>query len=72
VIELRFRRDLYSPPAVDEACEAFAALAAIDRADDDDALVLKVSPRYPKHSRRILGELQNYALAKTIDHGGAR
>ncbi|MCA9657944.1 MAG: HxsD-like protein [Myxococcales bacterium] len=71
MIELRFRRDLYAAAAVDEAAEAFAALAAIDRADDDDALVLHVTPRYPKHSRRILGELRNYALAKTIDRGGA-
>jgi len=74
VIELRFHRDLYSAKAVDETAEAFAAVAAIERSEDESAITLAVEPRYtkPAQVRRIIGELQNYALAKTIDEGPRR
>ncbi len=72
MIELSFHRDLYSERAVDEAAEAFASVADIERGQSEEAMVLRVESRYPRHERRILGQLKNYALARTIDLGGPR
>ncbi len=72
MIELSFHRDLYSELAVQEAAQAFAAVADIDSERSGEAIILRVESRYPKHERRILGELKNYVLARTIDRGGPR
>ena len=72
MIELSFHRDLYSERAVDEAVRAFASVAEIERGEGEGVVVLRVELRYPRHQRRIVGELKNYALARTIDLGGSR
>lgn len=72
MIELCFYRDLYSELAVEEAAKAFAAVADIECERSREAIVLRVESRYPRHERRILGQLKNYALARTIDRGGPR
>ncbi|MEZ4453777.1 MAG: HxsD-like protein [Nannocystaceae bacterium] len=72
MIELRFHRDLYAGEDVDAAIKAFAAVARCEQEAADDAFVVRVEPLYPKHARRIVGELGNYALARTIERGGRR
>lgn len=69
--ELRFPRDLYAGEAVDEALRAFAHLVDAEREAEGDAWVVRLSTRYAAHRRRIVGELANYALARTIERGGA-
>ena len=70
-IDLALPRDLYAGEAVDEALRAFAHLVDAEREATPEHWRLRLTPRYPAHARRIVGELANYALARTVERGGA-
>ena len=71
--ELRLHRDLYDGEAVDEAIKTFERFATIERAQDDEHWIVRLSADAPPRERRVAGELGNYALGLTIRRSkGAR
>jgi hypothetical protein len=70
VIELSFRRDLYSGAAVEEALRAFAEHAAIERIESEEAFVLRVRAPEGVDERLLSDELDNYVLGATIERRG--
>jgi len=71
MITLRFSKALYAGEAVDEALGAFSHLVRAERAATAEAWELRLTCLYPAFTRRIVGELGNFALARTIERGGA-
>ena len=67
--ELRLHRDLYRNEAVDEATEALAAYATIDRAEEPAHWVVRVTAANPERERRVAGEIANRALGLTVRSG---
>lgn len=72
VHELRFHRQLYSGEAVDQAVKAFAAFADFDLEETESHWVVRLTPRDPAHTRKLLGGLGNHALGLTVQRGGAK
>ncbi|MCL2450361.1 MAG: HxsD-like protein [Polyangiaceae bacterium] len=66
MIELRLRRPIYDAGAVAQAVHVYAAHAAIERCDDAEYSVVRVSAATPERERRVAGELGNYALGLTV------
>lgn len=64
--ELRFHRDLYRGEDVDAALKVYARFADFERAEADDAWVVRVRARGAARERAVAGELANYALGLTI------
>ena len=68
--ELRLDRELYDEAAVAEAAQVYGRFGAIERADDAQAWVVRVSHADPARERRLARELANHALGRTIERGG--
>lgn len=72
MIELRFHRELYPGNCVDEAIQVYEPFATLDRSEEPDYWVVRVSSSSTSRERRIAGELGNYALGLSIRSGGER
>ena len=71
--ELRLHRAVYSTGAVDEAVGVFGPYATIERSDDGEHQVVRVTSDSPARERRVAGELGNYALGLSVrDRGVSR
>jgi hypothetical protein len=66
VTELRFHKKLYPGEQVDAAAKALASYATLDRAEEPDHWVLRVTATSPERERRVAGELANRALGLTV------
>ncbi len=64
--ELRFDKGIYVGEAVDEAVKRFGGFADFELSENDEAWVVKVTAKKPALQKRIVGELQNFALGLTI------
>ncbi len=71
---LRFHRELYSGPCVDEAVKLFAAHARFDLREEPEHWVVDLSAAGDDAAREraVAGELGNYALGLTVKKRGAR
>jgi hypothetical protein len=67
---LRLHRELYAGTAIDAALQRFAALARFEREIDGDYFVVRAEIDDPARARQIAGELGNFALGLTVEHGG--
>jgi hypothetical protein len=70
--ELRFHRSIYSESAVVEALGVFGPYATIERTDEGDHAVVRVSADSAARERRVAGELSNYALGVSVRDLGSR
>ncbi len=70
-IDLRFHRDLYAGPAIDEAVKVFARFGEFQLSETPDAWCLRLRAVRPAQTRRLAHELANYALGLTVQRGGA-
>jgi len=70
-IDLRFARDLYAGPAIDEAIKVFARFGEFHLSEAPDAWCLRLRALRPAMTRRLAHELANYALGLTVQRGGA-
>ena len=70
-VDLRFDRDLYSGPAVDEAVKVFARHGEFHLTRHADAWIVRLRALRPAMTRRLAHELANYALGLTVQRGGA-
>lgn len=69
--ELRLHRAVYSTSAVDEAASVFASYATIERSEEGEHQVVRVTSESPVRERRVAGELGNYALGLSVRDRGA-
>jgi hypothetical protein len=67
---LAFRRDLYSGFAVDEAAKAFADFCTIEREEEAERWILKLTATGDTDEELLSNELSNYALGATIERRG--
>lgn len=68
--ELRFHRDLYDGPAVDEAAKVYEPYAALSLVEEPSYWLVRVEG---DEAELVSRELANYALGLTIERrGGAR
>lgn len=65
--ELRFVKSLYNEAAVDEAVSAYARFGTIERVDEGERWVVRVTARDEARERRLANELANHALGRTIE-----
>ena len=74
MIALRFHREVYSGPCVDEAVKLFAAHARFELREEATHWVVELSDGNgdAARERTIAGELGNYALGLTIQKRGVR
>jgi hypothetical protein len=70
VTSLAFRHDLYSGFAVDAAAKAFAEFASIERVEEPDRFVLKITATGEVDEATLCGEIGNYALGATVERRG--
>lgn len=71
MIELRFHRDLYPGELVDESIGLYEPYATLERAEEAQHWVVRVSADEEERARQVAGELANYALGLTIQKRGA-
>lgn len=64
--ELRFHRELYRGESVDSAIKTYDRFATIEREEQPDYWVVRVSAADPTRERKVADELGNYALGLTI------
>lgn len=69
--ELRFSKSIYGQSAVDAAIQSFARYAQIERTDEPEHTVVRISASSPERERRVAGELGNFALGTTVRDLGA-
>lgn len=67
---LRFRKDLYPGEHVDQALKLFERYGTIERAEEDDAWVVRIEASSRAKARRLAGEIANYALGLTVQQAG--
>ena len=67
---LRFAKELYRGEHVDEALKLFERYGTLERAEEDDAWVVKIEAGSRAKERRLAGEIANYALGLTVQHRG--
>lgn len=70
MIELRFHRDLYPGELVDESIGIYEDYATLERAEEAEHWVVRVSAATENRTRQVAGELANYALGLTIRQRG--
>ena len=70
-IDLRFHRDLYAGPAIDEAVKVFARFGEFHLTEAPDAWCLRMRALRPAQTKKLAHELANYALGLTVQRGGA-
>ncbi len=63
--EVRFHRELYAGPAVDEAIKVFERFGRFERAEEPSYWVVRITTKTPARERKIALELGNYALGLT-------
>ncbi len=63
---LKFHRELYAGPSVDEAVKLYARFATFDLKEEPTHWVVQLTANDADKERRIAGELSNYALGLTI------
>jgi hypothetical protein len=66
MIELRLRREIYDAGAITQAVEIYAPHATIERGEEAEHWVVRVSATSLERERRVSGELGNYALGLTV------
>lgn len=71
MIELKFHREIYAGPSVDEAVKIFAAYATFELEEEPAHWRVRITAASSDRERRIAGEFGNYALGLTIKSGGA-
>lgn len=64
--ELRFHRDLYDGPAVDEAVKLYERHGAFELVQDPAYWVVRVTAKTAPKERALSRELSNYALGLTV------
>jgi hypothetical protein len=73
VIALRFHREVYAGPCVDEAVKLFAAHARFELREEAEHWVVELAADGgDARERMIAGELGNYALGLTVKKRGVR
>lgn len=65
-VELRFHREIYAGPCVDEAVKVYSRFARFELDEERTHWVVRLSARSEARERQIAGELANYALGLTI------
>jgi len=70
VRELRFAKDLYEGSQVDAAVKVFARFGELGTSEADDAWIVTVDASSDARTRRLAGEIANYALGLTIRRRG--
>ena len=65
--ELRLDRELYDQAAVDEAVRVYERFGSLERADEPGWWVVRVAGRDTVRERRLVNELANHALGRTIE-----
>ena len=66
---LRFPKDLYPGKHVDQAIKLYDRFGTLGRDDDDTAWIVTVDAGSRAKTRRLAGELANYALGLTVKLG---
>jgi hypothetical protein len=69
VIELKLHRAIYRGESVDEAIKALAAYAQLERAEEAEHWIVRVTATTPARERRVAGEIGNRALGLTVRTG---
>ena len=69
---VRFHRELYSGPCVDEAVKLYAAHARFELREEPSHWIVELSTEDPARERVVAGELGNYALGLTVQKRGVR
>ncbi len=64
---LSFSRSLYRLEAVEEVVSAFSALGELEVRDDGAHILVEVGELHPSLGERVLDELKNHALVRTIE-----
>lgn len=72
MIELKLHRAIYRGESIDEAMKALAAYAQLERAEESEHWVVRVSAATPARERRVAGEIGNRALGLTIRAGAPK
>lgn len=67
--ELSFARDLYQQAALDDAVATYARFAEIQLLAEEARFVVRVTSTSPEREARVLLELANHALGRTVEHG---
>jgi hypothetical protein len=70
LIELRFHRDIYRGPSIDEAVKLFALHATFALKEEPEHWVVAITASKPEREKRVAGEFGNYALGLTVKAGG--
>ena len=68
--ELRFSQSVYSGRSIDEALGHFERFGQFERDSADGYWIVRVTGRDAQRTRRLAGELANYALGLTVERGG--
>ncbi len=63
---IRFHRQLYPGPLVDEAIKVYEPFAKLLRSEETSHWVVSLSADSEARERRIAGELGNYALGLAV------
>jgi hypothetical protein len=64
--ELRFHRDLYDGPAIDEAVKMYERHGAFELVQDPAYWVVRVSAKTTPRERLLSREFSNFALGLTV------
>ena len=65
--ELSFSRDLYAESALDDAVATYARFAQIELVKEDARFVVRVSGPSAAREARVLLELSNHALGRSVE-----
>jgi len=63
---VRFHRELYPGPVLDEALKVYESFATVDRSEEPAYWVVTLTANGEARERRIAGELGNYALGLAV------
>jgi hypothetical protein len=66
--EVRFHRELYDGPAVDEAVKTYGRFGAFELVQEPAHWLVRVTCKTPVRERQVSRELSNFALGLTV-HG---
>ena len=64
---LAFSRSLYRLEAVEQVVSAFQALGELTVRDEGGDILVEVGELHPKLGTRVLDELKNHVLVRTIE-----
>lgn len=72
MIELKLHRAIYRGESVDEAIKALASFAELERAEEPEHWIVRVTAKTPARERKVAGEIGNRALGLTVRAGASR